>query len=143
MVLSRNESSCPLLTGTAAWLIYTPAEDPFSLPLEKFQATLNVNTVSAFAAAQEAVAAFDKAPAGPRTFIYTGNILNNGPAPGFVSLGVGKTATAHLLSSADAAYKAKGYRCVIQPFVKECFADDVGFTMPTSARATASPCTRA
>jgi hypothetical protein len=82
-----------------------------SLSLSDFSRDLNINTVSAYAAAIEAKTAFDSLPqSAARTFIYTGNILNVSPMAQFVTLGVGKTASAHVLQIASEAYKEKGYK---------------------------------
>ena len=62
-------------------------------------------------AAREATALFATLPpTAPRTFIYTGNILNKTTIAPLLSLGIGKSATAHLIASASQVYKAKGYR---------------------------------
>jgi hypothetical protein len=48
--------------------------NPVSAPLKDFQKDLTINTVSAYAAAQAAVASFSKLPHdAKKTFIYTGN----------------------------------------------------------------------
>lgn len=87
---------------------------PLSVPLDGVVADLNVNVVSAFAAAQEAVKGWEKdgESGEKKTFIYTGNILNTTimPVPMLVNLGVGKAASAFWIGVSDASYKAKGYR---------------------------------
>ena len=66
---------------------------------------------SAFVAAQKAAAGFAQLPAdASRTFIYTGNILNTDIIPGFIALGVGKSAGAHMMWAASAAYKDRGFK---------------------------------
>jgi len=85
----------------------------FSLPSENLVRDLNVNTISAYVAAQEAVKGFDELPKETtKAFIYTGNILNTKilPVPMIVSLGVGKSASAYWIGTADATYADKGYR---------------------------------
>ena len=70
-----------------------------------------MNTSSVLAAAREARAVFADLPAtASRTFIYTGNRLNIAPIAPLLSLGIGKSATAHLIASASEAYASKGYR---------------------------------
>ncbi len=88
------------------------AKDPLvSLPLADFTRDLTINTTSAFVAAQQAVLSFKELPdSAARTFIYTGNILNETTLAPFLDLGVGKSATAHIIQSAAAAYKDKGYK---------------------------------
>ena len=86
-------------------------KNPFSLPLKDFTRDLNINTTSAFAAAQQAVLAFEQLPvSSAKTFIYTGNILNTTTMAPLMDLGVGKSATAHMIQSAAAAYKDRGFK---------------------------------
>lgn len=85
----------------------------FSIPAGRFSHDLNVNTVSAYVAAQEAVKGWETLPAETKkSFIYTGNILNVAvlPVPLMFDLGVGKAASAYWLGVADATLSAKGYR---------------------------------
>ena len=86
-------------------------QDPLSIPLDGFAESLNVNTVSALAAALEAAKSFATLPASAsRTFIYTGNVLNVAILPKFLSQGVGKSGAAHMIWAASAAYKDRGYK---------------------------------
>lgn len=88
-----------------------PPNDPLSLPLADFTKDLNINTTSAFVAAQQAAAGFAQLPdSAAKTFIYTGNITNTTIIPPLLDLGVGKSATAHIIQSAAAAYKDRGYK---------------------------------
>lgn len=85
--------------------------DPLTIPLERLVSSLNINTISAYAAAQASVSGFSSLPASAsRTFIYTGNKLNLISMPKFLDLGVGKSATAHIIKSASISYKDKGYK---------------------------------
>jgi hypothetical protein len=87
------------------------AKDPLSLPLADFMRDFTISTTSAFVAAQQAVLSFKELPdSAARTFIYTGNITNEMPLAPLLDLGVGKSATAHIIQSAAAAYKDKGYK---------------------------------
>ncbi|OIW28157.1 NAD(P)-binding protein [Coniochaeta ligniaria NRRL 30616] len=94
----------------------TPPSDPtslFSIPAESFAADLNINTTSAYVAAQLAVSGWETLPAdAKKTFIYTGNALNVQliPAPAMLTLGVGKSASSFWVGLADALYSAKGSR---------------------------------
>jgi hypothetical protein len=89
----------------------TPPEDPFALPLADFNHDAAINITSAFVAAQQATLGFAQLPAtAARTFILTGNILNVDIIPGFISQGVGKSAGAHLMWAASAAYRNRGYK---------------------------------
>lgn len=91
-----------------------PAQDSiFSIPAARFAHDLDVNTVSAYAAAQQAVAGWETLPKeAKKTFIYTGNILNVAvlPVPLMLDLGVGKAASAYWVGVADMTLSAKGYR---------------------------------
>jgi hypothetical protein len=94
----------------------TPPPDQasvLSVPTEAVIKDLNVNVVSPYVAAQQAVAAWDFLPQDTKkTFIYTGNAMNEliVPMPPMVDLGMGKSASAFWIGLADALYKAKGYR---------------------------------
>ncbi|KAJ5409145.1 short-chain dehydrogenase [Penicillium cosmopolitanum] len=85
--------------------------DPLSIPLADFSRDLHVNTTSAFIAAQQAALSFERLPDhSSKTFIYTGNILNETTIASLLDGGVGKSATAHIIRSAAAAYSDKGYK---------------------------------
>jgi NAD(P)-dependent dehydrogenase (short-subunit alcohol dehydrogenase family) len=94
----------------------TPPSDPtsvLSVSQDKFSKDINVNTVSPYVAAQEAVKGFETlAKDTKKTFIYTGNMLNTAilPVPGVLTLGVGKSASAYWIGTADALYVERGYR---------------------------------
>jgi hypothetical protein len=79
--------------------------------LAAFSRDVTVNVTNAFVAAQQAALGFAQLPASAsRTFIYTGNILNVTILPSFLSQGVGKSAGAHMIWAASAAYKERGYK---------------------------------
>lgn len=89
----------------------TPPQDPFALPLTAFNRDVTINITSAFVAAQQAALGFAQLPASAsRTFIYTGNILNVTILPSFLDQGVGKSAGAHMIWAASAAYKDRGFK---------------------------------
>jgi len=89
----------------------TPPQDPFALPLAAFNRDVTINVTSAFVAAQQATIGFAQLPdSAARTFIYTGNILNVALIPGFLDQGVGKSAGAHMIWAASAAYKDRGFK---------------------------------
>ena len=74
---------------------------------------LNVNVVSPFIAAQEAIKHWETLHTGDKKlFIYTGNICNVAvlPVPLLLNGGMGKAASAYWLGVADGVYAAKGYR---------------------------------
>lgn len=87
------------------------ASDPLCVSVADFTSDLNVNTISVFAAAQESVKAFQQLPeTASRTFIFTGNCLNTTIMAPIFTGGVGKSASAHLIQSAAAAYAVRGYK---------------------------------
>lgn len=112
-----------------------PSNDPLALQLADFNKDFNINTVSAFVAAQQAATGFAQLPdSAAKTFIYTGNILNTTIIPPLLDLGVGKAATAHIIQSAAAAYKDRGYKYAnICSFVSKRLTI-TDSTMATSAR---------
>lgn len=111
-------SKVKALLGVPSVVIYNAsaatkndAKNPLSLPLADFTRDFNINTTSALVAAQQAVLAFEQLPnSAARTFIYTGNILNTTIMAPLMDLGVGKSATAHIIQSAAAAYKDRGFK---------------------------------
>ena len=87
--------------------------DMFSTTIATLTADLNVNTLSPFVAAQQAVREWEALPEDiKKTFIYTGNIMNVKPLPlaATISLGLGKSASSSWISLADALHSAKGFR---------------------------------
>jgi hypothetical protein len=85
--------------------------DPAKLSIDTFATSLSINVTSVYAALQAAVAAFAKLDAdASKTFIYTGNGLNDTVMPAGLDLGVGKSASAHLIAALASAYKGKGYK---------------------------------
>jgi NAD(P)-dependent dehydrogenase (short-subunit alcohol dehydrogenase family) len=102
----------PYLTHIiAAAVHFASPSDPLSPSLAEFSQDLTINTISLYAAIKESLASFDALPdSAPQTFLYTGNILNVKPQPAFTTLGVGKTASAHIIELASGAYGEKGYK---------------------------------
>ncbi|CAI7569356.1 unnamed protein product [Penicillium discolor] len=93
-----------------------PADDTlFSIPADSVAADLNVNTVSAYAAAQEAVKGWEGLPQDTnKLFIFTGNMQNKAviPMPLMLNLGIGKSASAYWIGAADMLYSGHGYRFI-------------------------------
>lgn len=88
-------------------------ESIFSISADSIISDLNVNIVTPYVAAQEAVNAWEILPKGAKkTFIYTGNIQNVSvlPVPLLMSLGIGKAGSAYWVGAADATGAAQGYR---------------------------------
>jgi hypothetical protein len=72
---------------------------------------MTVNNTSVYTAAQQAVLGFAELPSdAPRTFFYTGNILNVAPLTQFLESGAGKAASAHMMMAAAHEYKDKNYK---------------------------------
>ena len=100
------------LYATAAAATRTEPAESLDIPTEVFEENLTINTTSAFVAAREALASFQKL-SGPKTFLYTGNASIEGPLAGFLTLGLGKNASAHFVRLADSLYRDQDIRCVI------------------------------
>ncbi|KAF2499260.1 NAD(P)-binding protein [Lophium mytilinum] len=98
----------------AAALTPPPDKDSvFSVSAESVASDLNVNTISPYVAAQQAVIGWETLPKETKkTFIYTGNITNVSilPMPMMLDLGIGKSASSFWLGLADVLYSAKGFR---------------------------------
>lgn len=95
----------------AAALTFAKADDPLSIPLASFIQDLTINTTSVYAAAHQAVVGFGDLPEdASKTFIFTGNSLNEKVLPPFIDLGIGKSGTAHAIQTAALVYKDKGFK---------------------------------
>ncbi|UPK91524.1 hypothetical protein LCI18_002459 [Fusarium solani-melongenae] len=85
--------------------------NPIQVPVSGLAADLAINTTSVLQLLQLAITGFAKLPdSASRTFIYTGNKANLEPFPPFLSLGVGKAASSHMISFATKAYSSQGYK---------------------------------
>jgi NAD(P)-dependent dehydrogenase (short-subunit alcohol dehydrogenase family) len=85
----------------------------FSVSAESVAIDLNVNTISPYVAAQQAVSGWETLPQETKkTFIYTGNITNVSivPLPLMLNIGMGKSASAFWIGLADTLYSAQGFR---------------------------------
>lgn len=92
-------------------MTFTPANDPFAVTLADLSRDTTINVHNAFVAAQQAVSGFSQLPtSAAKTFIYTGNILNVGIIPKFLTQGIGKSGAAHMIWAASDAYKDRGYK---------------------------------
>lgn len=84
---------------------------PLAMPMSDIQRDFAVNTFSVLEAAKESVSVFAQLlPTASRTFICTGNILNEFPIMPAAGNGMTKSATAHLIDAASRAYKDKGFK---------------------------------
>jgi hypothetical protein len=89
----------------------TPPKDPFAISVEAFKNDMNLTSTNAFLAAQQAVQGFAELPAElSKTFLFTGNILNVSTLPGFITQGAAKSAAAHMMMAAAAAYADRGFK---------------------------------
>ncbi|KAK3717198.1 hypothetical protein LTR37_005907 [Vermiconidia calcicola] len=95
--------------GEPSVIVYNEPADSFDISTEVFEEQLAVNTTSAFAAAREAISSFKKLD-GPKTFLYTGNMLLEGPFPSLLTLGVGKAASGHFVQMADSLFRDQNIR---------------------------------
>lgn len=115
-IRSELHTSPSVVVYNAAALTPPPDKDSvLSLPVDQFVKDLNVNSVSPYVAAQEAVRGWEElgeVQGVNKTFIYTGNKLNETilPVGDLITLGVGKNASAYWIGLADELYKSKGYR---------------------------------
>ena len=97
----------------AAALTPPPGDGMFTISSDKLATDLNINTTSPYIAAQQAVKGWETLPADTKkTFIYTGNGLNTMvfPTPLMTTLGVGKSASAYWIGTADLTLSKAGYR---------------------------------
>lgn len=100
-----------MLTGVAASMHAVPADNPLAISFDDLQQDFAVNTAGVVVAAKRAVEGFAQLPDGAsKTFIYTGNFLNEQIMPALFSGGIGKSATAHVMHVASNAYADKGYQ---------------------------------
>lgn len=85
----------------------------FSTPADALVADMNVNAISPYVAAQLAVKGWETLPKDTKkTFIYTGNFLNEVvlASSAFMTQGMGKSAAAYWIGNADLLYSAQGLR---------------------------------
>jgi NAD(P)-dependent dehydrogenase (short-subunit alcohol dehydrogenase family) len=98
----------------AAAMSPPPVQDNiFSNTAENLAKDLNVNTISAYVAAQQAIRGWETLPKEiNKTFIFTGNITNVAimPMAATWTLGVGKSASSYWIGLADMKHSAQGYR---------------------------------
>lgn len=113
-VKAEFHTSPSVVIYNAAVLTPPPAKDSlFSISAESVASDLNVNTVSPYVAAQQAVLGWETLPKEiKKTFIYTGNIMNVSvvPMPMMLDLAMGKSASASWIGIADAMSADKGAR---------------------------------
>lgn len=99
--------------NAAARTVPPVENDLFSNPQENLLSDFNVNVLSAYIAAQQAVQGWATLPKElKKTFIYTGNMMNTAivPVAAAVNLGMGKSASSYWIGLADTLYRTHGYR---------------------------------
>lgn len=83
----------------------------FDQPLSSVITDAHVNTFSAYAAAQQAVKGFAELPSdASKTFIYTSNKLHIMTLEPLISMGMGKSASAHMIHYLSEVYRSSGYK---------------------------------
>lgn len=81
------------------------------MPLDVVRAPYTIGFESHYVAAQEALKGFAELPAStPKTFIFTGNALNQLPLAPVFPFAVSKRAAAALIEYGANAYGPQGYR---------------------------------
>lgn len=84
----------------------------------------HVNTFSAYAAAQQAVKGFAELPPdASKTFIYTSNKLHIMTLEPLISMGMGKSASAHMIHYLSEVYRSSGYKYA-HMFPARCYDAD-------------------
>ncbi|RMZ77777.1 hypothetical protein DV737_g4242, partial [Chaetothyriales sp. CBS 132003] len=105
-------------------LAFTPA---------KFSASLAINTTSAIVALAESIKSFRSLPSttASKTFIFTGNFLNNKIVPVMFTFGITKTATAYAIRAAaeNEIYRKEG----LQFYYADERSEEGGYVAPPSA----------
>jgi NAD(P)-dependent dehydrogenase (short-subunit alcohol dehydrogenase family) len=113
-VKTEFHASPSVVVYNAAALTSPPDKDSiFSISAESVALDLNVNTISPYVAAQQAVSGWETLSKEiKKTFIYTGNIMNVAivPMPPMLDLGMGKSASAFWIGLADETHSARGFR---------------------------------
>lgn len=112
-VKAEYQSAPNVVVYNAAALTPPVGDDLFSIPAESLAKDLNTNTITAYAAAQQAVRGWETLKNGlAKVFIYTGNRSNVALSPLLLtaSLGVGKSASSYFIGMADKQYAKLGYR---------------------------------
>lgn len=87
------------------------SSDPLSASFNDLAKDLAINTISPFAAMQEAVKGFaELSSSASKTFVQVGNMQNKMAYPAMVTMGVGKSGTAHTIACCAEGYKDKAYQ---------------------------------
>lgn len=111
-----HHSPSVVIYNAGSLTIPSDKDSIFSVSVESVLSDLKINTISSYAAAQQAVIGWETLPKETKkTFIYTGNITNVSivPMPMMLDVGMGKSASAFWIGLADTTYASKGFRCVL------------------------------
>lgn len=88
-----------------------PEDNLNGFSIEEIQEEFSINTFSPLFAAQEAVRGFKQLPeTASRTFIFTGNALNEIVILPVLTFGMAKSATARMITFASESYNKQGFR---------------------------------
>ncbi|KAF2166432.1 hypothetical protein M409DRAFT_23074 [Zasmidium cellare ATCC 36951] len=110
-VMEHFQAPPNVVVFNGAHRLLNPPDDPFSTSLESFHACSKVGFESQYVAAQEAVKGFKTLPESvPKTFIFTGNALNQVPIPQVFPFALSKRLSATVIEYGANAYGSKGYR---------------------------------
>ena len=112
-VKTEFKNAPSVVVYNAAAFTMPVGDDLFSISAESLTTDLNINTGSVYVAAQEAIQGWQTlATDAKKVFIYTGNKHNTAISPLLLTmtLGVGKSASAYLIGTADTVYSKLGYR---------------------------------
>lgn len=102
-----------VIYNAAAFTTPPDKESVLSIQSQSVASDLNVNTISPYVAAQQALKGWEALPEdAKKTFIYTGNIMNVSviPMPLMLNLGIGKAASSFWIGVADATLSSSGAR---------------------------------
>jgi NAD(P)-dependent dehydrogenase (short-subunit alcohol dehydrogenase family) len=114
MVKTEFQAPPSVVVYNAGSFTNPPDKDSiFSVSAKSAALDLNVNTISPYIAAQQAVGGWAMLPKETKkTFIYTGNITNVSivPMPMMLNIGMGKSASAFWIGLADTVYSSQGFR---------------------------------
>lgn len=118
-VVKKELQAAPSVVVYNAGGFTAPPDDKsvLSVPHQSLAKDLNLNIISPYVAAQEALKGWETLPGGAKSFIYTGNKANTAimPFAMTMTLGVGKAGSAYWVGIADKLYSERGYRYVVTP----------------------------
>lgn len=108
-----NSSPSVVIYNAGSLTMPPDPESVLSIPVESVISDLDINTITPYVAAQQALSGWETLPKETKkTFIYTGNISNTAivPMPMMMNVGMGKSASAFWVGLADTLYSSRGFR---------------------------------